>query len=384
MSSYTAPRSGVLAAADEVAAVAQKWAETAERERRITPETADAVRRAGFLRHFVPRRRGGAGGGFLEYLRAITRVAEGDASAAWVAGVAAAVGRMAAFLPEEGQRALWEGHPDGPDVFLTCALMPGGTAVDAPGGWRVSGTWRFLSGVHYADWALLCCPVPTPRADGPEVRFLLVPKSAYTVEDSWDATGMRATGSDSVVLSDVFVPSAHSFARADLLDGTPREAGDRCHAAPLREVSGLGFAGPVLGAAIAAHRWCVSAAARKRAMAPPAAARITGGEEASTDLLLAGADLRLAGARLLLEQAARDADEGRRSNRAAWVYAYAAETAAACVHDLFAHSGTSAQATSHSLQRHWRDAVAGASHAALRPEPAARAHAADLLASTAP
>ena len=46
--------------------------------------------------------------------------------------------------------------------------------------------------------------------DGPQVVHLSVPFSAEGVrlEETWDAMGMRGTGSHTVVLDDVFVPDA--------------------------------------------------------------------------------------------------------------------------------------------------------------------------------
>jgi two-component flavin-dependent monooxygenase len=271
-----------LGAAAKLGELAAAHAAVSEAGRRLTPEVAAAIADAGFVRHFVPARWGGAEGGFLDYLRAVELVGEGDPSAAWVAAISASLGRMACYLPPAAQAELWA---DGPDVFLACALVPGGTATAAPGGWLVSGVWRYLSGVHFSGWALVACPVPGAGGT-PEVRFLLVPRDAYTIEDSWYSVGMRATGSDSLRLDQVFVPEGRSFARDALVAGRAPAGAPAAASAPIKVMSGLSFAGPILGAARAAlHELTGQTAARRRPAGPQH--RVHGSGDVSVELALA-------------------------------------------------------------------------------------------------
>ena len=87
----------------------------AERDRHLTPRVFEAIWDAGFPRHFVPMQWKGNEGGFLPYLTAVAEVARKDASAGWCAAIAGTLSRMAAFLPDEGQAALWA---QGPDSFV--------------------------------------------------------------------------------------------------------------------------------------------------------------------------------------------------------------------------------------------------------------------------
>ncbi|MFY4721903.1 hydrolase [Streptomyces sp. LaBMicrA B280] len=218
-------------------------ARAADRNRRLSGEVVTALTAAGAARHFVPRRWGGAEGGFGALLPRIAELGEACPSAAWVAMLWAAHGRFAALLPEEGQRRLWGASPD---VRIAAGLMPpAGRAEPVPGGWRVTGTWGCVSGIDSADWVLVAAPEP---AGG--IRVLAVPADAVDVADTWDATGLRGTGSHTAVLRDVFVPGHLTFPLDELLRGRD-DAPDRprCHTAPAQLAGGPMFCAPALGAA---------------------------------------------------------------------------------------------------------------------------------------
>jgi alkylation response protein AidB-like acyl-CoA dehydrogenase len=77
-------------------------------------------------------------------------------------------------------------------------------AVD--GGWLVTGRKTFASLSPAADAAATFAVVDSPRP-GAEVIAFSVPLDApgATIDETWDAAGMRGTGSHDVVLDDVFV-----------------------------------------------------------------------------------------------------------------------------------------------------------------------------------
>ncbi|WP_328870840.1 hypothetical protein OHT76_12395 [Streptomyces sp. NBC_00287] len=230
--------STIVARAFQVADIAARHSEEAEAARRLSPQVVHAVRNAGFARHFVPAAHGGTAGGFTELTSAVFLVGEGCTSAAWAASLSAYAGRYAAFLPEQGQAEIWA---DGPDALLAAALMPSGTACRVDGGWRLSGEWKYISGVHFADWALACVAVPDEPSEDPqgrpEVRYFAVPQKDFTITDSWYSVGMRGTGSDTLVLSDVFVPEHRTLARSAVHAGRAPASDARCHIVPMYAVN---------------------------------------------------------------------------------------------------------------------------------------------------
>jgi alkylation response protein AidB-like acyl-CoA dehydrogenase len=74
------------------------------------------------------------------------------------------------------------------------------------GGFEVSGTVRFVSGCHEADWLFVIGLVPPAAAGGrPEPRVVFVEQPAVEILDTWHVMGMRATGSCDVRLDRVVV-----------------------------------------------------------------------------------------------------------------------------------------------------------------------------------
>ncbi|TQM85046.1 two-component flavin-dependent monooxygenase/oxygenase LndZ5 [Saccharothrix saharensis] len=365
-------------ATEEVAAVAARCADRAEADRRLDPDVVRAVLDAGFARHFVPAAWQGRDGDFLDLTRAVAAVGEACASTAWFASLTASLGRMAAFLPVEGQAELWS---DGPDALIVGALMPIGRAEPVDGGWRLSGTWSFVSAVDFSDWALVCAMAATGGA--PEARFFAVPRAAYRIEDTWHSVGMRGTGSNTLVLEDVFVPATRSFSRDRLAAGRSAGSTAPCHATPLRAANGLSFAAPVLGAARGAlAAW--TGYIREKTRNAPARDGVAAGTPQTHELTLTRASAEVEAAQLLLERAAGVADRGAvppdlvaRNTRDC---AFAVDLLVTAVNRLFRAAGTSGQSSTNAIQRFWRDANAASSHIVLQFEPAAAAYAGRLLA----
>ena len=84
-----------------------------------------------------------------------------------------------------------------------------GTAVAVDGGYRVTARKAPVSGCEVGD--VLVTSIRSDGAgDGPQVVHCSIPFAAdgVSIEQTWDTLGMRATGSHTVVLDDVFVPEA--------------------------------------------------------------------------------------------------------------------------------------------------------------------------------
>jgi alkylation response protein AidB-like acyl-CoA dehydrogenase len=88
-----------------------------------------------------------------------------------------------------------------------------------PGGFRVTANVRFASGCHYARWMLVAAvvivdgqPKLDPVTGAPDFLATFIAMDEGVVRDTWRTLGMRATGSNDVVVEDVFVP-AHRAAR---------------------------------------------------------------------------------------------------------------------------------------------------------------------------
>ncbi|MFF3911421.1 hydrolase [Streptomyces sp. NPDC001848] len=358
---------GLARAARRAAEAAARHAGAADVGRRLDPAVVAELMAAGFARHFVPAVWGGREGSFSELLAAVATVGEECASAAWIAALGAAIPRMAAYLPEKGQAAVWA---DGPDVLIVGAQAANGVAEAADGGWLVRGRWPYTSGVEYAHWAL----VRAQESGGEKpVRYFAVPRSGFRFEDTWRSVGMRGTGSHALVIDEEFVPPERTFRQDDLLRGDSGLVA-RCHQVPFSMVSGLSFAAPALGAVrglLTRDRPLL----RRLAMGPA-------GSPGQLALLRARGELD--SAQLLLERAARQADsapiEPGNVAQGGRDCAMAARFLASAADRLFRVAGTAAHQEDEPFQRVWRDVTCAVSHRALSEETHAAAYAEQLTA----
>ena len=92
-------------------------------------------------------------------------------------------------------------------------LQSSGTAERVDGGFRINARKRFVSGCPGAD--VLATSVTYENDDETEVLHFAIPRQSEGIEivETWDTLGMRGTGSNDVVYSDVFVPDAAIVAR---------------------------------------------------------------------------------------------------------------------------------------------------------------------------
>jgi 3-hydroxy-9,10-secoandrosta-1,3,5(10)-triene-9,17-dione monooxygenase len=94
---------------------------------------------------------------------------------------------------------------------------------------------------------------PLPRADGlPDLLMIMLKRGEYTVKDVWYVPGMKATGSNNVVVADAFVPEARVSRVADL--NSKASAGQALndgwtYRLPMLDVFAYSVAGPTLGCA---------------------------------------------------------------------------------------------------------------------------------------
>lgn len=184
-------------------------------EKRCLPEpVVEAMRAMGILRAAVPP---DLGGPFMDpetQVRVVEELSRQDGSVGWCAMIASAGSYANGFLvPEAAQR--WFGSYDS---CLAGQIAPSGRAVRVPGGFRVSGRFRFASGSNHASFLVAGCLEldaegnQARTASGrPQMRSAILPKSDVTIIDTWHTTGLWGTGSNDYVIDDVFVAEENSW-----------------------------------------------------------------------------------------------------------------------------------------------------------------------------
>lgn len=352
MATMTAP-----AVTEEFISRLAQRAAAAEELRRLPAATVEDFRSSGLAGLLLPARYGGRQGEFPEILDPIRRMAHGCASSAWTLGFYMLHNWMLALFGEQAQDEVFAAGP----VLCPAPLAPTGRGVPDGDGIRLSGRWSWATGVMDADWIMvgaICGPDEEPYP-----ALALLPVSEIVVEDVWHTAGMRATGSNDVVIEDVFVPSHRLVKVVDIYSGTA--PGAELHDAsayrwPMVPALALVAAMPALGSA----EWVADLFAERLAERVLAYSGAAQKNQPAAQIRLGDARVRLRALRGLLDdtvgriQDAVDARERigrpvRADARAA--AAYIVHESRSVIADLLEASGASAQFVTNPLQRAKRD-----------------------------
>ncbi|MBA2285698.1 MAG: acyl-CoA dehydrogenase family protein [Ktedonobacteraceae bacterium] len=349
--------------ARELAPRLRERAAQTEALRSLPPETVEDLRASGLLRVQKPARYGGYQLGYDVLTAIFIELAQGCASTSWVSMILNSAGIVAGF-PDQAQEELWGSGADN----LVCGVFSAVPVQLVDGGYRLSGSWLFASGIDHADWLFLGGLVPGERG-ATDMRFFLLPKSEISIVDDWFVLGLRGTGSKKVVANDVFVPGHRSVSMALLREGNSPGAefhDSPLYRIPLAAIYHTSAVGPAIGAAKGALRdyieWTRTRTERNtRPLIENAETQIHLAES-SADIDVAERIIRADIAEVMaLAGQGRSIDplERARYHRDA---VYCSALCVRAVDRLFEQSGGSVLHDEHPVQRAWRDIHAAAAH----------------------
>jgi len=349
----------------------------AERLRRLPEETFAEFQEAGLFRCLQPKRYGGYELDPGTLYQAVMEIGAVCGSTAWILGVIGIHNWHLALFAPQAQDDVW-GKDTG--IQVSTSLAPTGTVTRVDGGFRLRGRWSFSSGCDFCQWAALGGLVP-PLGDGdpPDMRTFLVPRSDYTIDDTWYAVGLCGTGSKDVVVDDAFVPEyrTHSYRDAFYLTNPGAAVND----APLYRLPfGLVFpaciSSPAIGVALGALEAFRDQTTIR--ISPRDRSRVAEDPFAQLALAEAAAEVTAASDRLLgnFAEAMRTVRDGTALSlaqraRYRWDTAKAVDRSVRAVDRLFEASGGRGVFLDNPIQRAWRDVHAIRAHAGNNLERAA-------------
>ncbi len=354
--------------AANIRSLLEDHAEETDRLRRLPDAVVVALKREGLCRLMVPRRFGGFQTDIHTYIAVMEELGRACGSTSWVASLINVCAWLAALFPARAQQDVWAANPD---AWVAGSLAPHGVATPVDGGWRVTGRWPWASGCLHAQWAACGIHMSDERDAVQNVGLSLMPMDRLTIDDTWFVAGMKGTGSNTIVASDVFVPEHRFLPYPDAFRGRYRTEHDDevVYRVALVPVTILILIGPQLGIARTALEQVI-AKARTRGVTHTDYSRQH--EWVGFQTQLAEAAMRIETARLHAFRAADDLDraaaEGRHPDLSARarVRADTALVARCCreaVDMLMSAHGTSSLADSNRLQRLWRDVHVASRHA---------------------
>ena len=349
-------------------------ADEAERLRVVPESSIKDLEASGFFRLLQPRRFDGLESDPVDFYTAVRMIASACGSTGWVSSVLGVHPWQVALFHDKAQQAVW-----GEDTTtrLSSSYAPTGKARLVDGGYQLSGRWSFSSGCDHASWVLLGGLVSNDEGQIVDFKTFMVPRSDYAIEDVWNVVGLRGTGSNDIVVDDVFVPDEFTLSMGDtgrcFGPGQEQNTSD-LYKLPFHSVFTSTITAPIVGMATGAYAEHVEMQ-RKRVRAAYIAEKAVNDPFASVRIARASSEIDAAWALLMsnLREMQELVAKGvkiplnlRLKVRRDQVIG--TERAVAAIDTLFEASGGRALAEGTYLQRAWRDAHAGRVHAANDPE----------------
>lgn len=335
-----------------------------ERTRTIDPLLLDYIYEHKLFKLFVPKSLGGLMLPLPEALRVFEEAAWIDGSFGWLVTIGSGGGFFTATLPPEQASELF-GHDK---AVVAGSGHPNGVARRVDGGYIVSGRWSTCSGATFASVFTANCRIAQDDGqvtkDTPYRSFAFLPDQVEIIRD-WNAFGMRATDSHSIVVQEAFVPAERTF---DIL--SPPRFDDPIFRYPFMAFAQTSFAAVTLGvarhfieeAAAFAESITVDWSQEKPERLAALRARVVTQEAALAAASAQFYAIVVATWPGFVQAGALSAEEEQEIGR---LGQQTAKVALAAAHDIFPLLGMTALMEDHPLNRTWRNLHTVTQHSVL-------------------
>jgi 3-hydroxy-9,10-secoandrosta-1,3,5(10)-triene-9,17-dione monooxygenase len=342
---------------------------------KLSETTVQELNNAALFELTIPSRYGGLQTSIRTYKDIVVQLARGDASAAWTVSLINIGNWLAATLyaPPFADELLAT-----PGGLRACSVLSSRDARvrKVHGGWIIEeGIWRFNSGVYHANWDLLGIPLVDEAGNVIDQGLAAIPIEQVNIFDDWDAIGLSATGSSSVAVRNVFVPTERIASISAAIDGryrSNRSCGDTLYRAAFIPFLAIVLAFPLLGAGQAALETFLK-------MVPNRSIKYTWYENQAeapvTHLQVSEASARIDAAESIVDRAVddldRDAETGGESMdilhraRIRRDTGFSSQLICEAVDLLVSASGGSFALASNPMNRLWRDTRIASLHGAV-------------------
>jgi len=349
-------------------------ADETERLRVVPEASVKELEQTGFFKLLQPKRFDGYESDPVDFYTAVRDIASACGSTGWVSSVVGVHPWQVALFADEAQQAVWGSDTS---TRLSSSYAPTGKATITEGGFQLSGKWSFSSGCDHCQWVLLGGLVFNEDGNVVDFRTFMVPRKDYQILDVWNMVGLAGTGSNDILVEDVFVPEAFTLSMGET--GQCRGPGQEQNTSdlyklPFHSIFTGTITTPIIGMARGAYAEHVDMQ-QKRVRAAYLGEKATLDPFAAVRIARASSEIDAAWALLtnnIREEQAHVAKgekiplELRLRVRRDQVIG--SQRSIDAIDALFEASGGRALTNGTYLQRAWRDAHAGRVHAANDPE----------------
>ncbi len=206
MTTYPDP----LHSAKELAHTLVAAARAGERARRVPDDIGARLADAGLGRLCLPTDAPGHEADITTLMSVMEELAAADAAVALVVFNNCLPALVSRHLDDEVRAEVFAD----PKGMYANSTRPSGRAVAEGDGYRVSGRWQLVTGCQLAQWVGLMTLEWDANADSvvkvdgsPRLLMAMVPAASVEILETWDAVGVRGSGSHDIAVDNVDVPS---------------------------------------------------------------------------------------------------------------------------------------------------------------------------------
>ncbi len=248
--SYIPTRAEITQLARDLIPQLKERAQETEDLREMPEENMQALLDAGIHKIFTPKRYGGYEMDWGTQVDIARELGKGCASTSWMSSVVMSHTWNLGRFPAEAQEEFW---PTCPDAVIATAFAGGGEMTETNGGFILNGLWKFASGVDHSDASIVAGQFKNANSKSGtalDYRMALIMPDQYEIIDTWEAEGLKGTGSKDIKVVNVFVPEHRTIKAMEM--GGMNPPGSKLHESYIYRVEmGMYFntllSGPTLG-----------------------------------------------------------------------------------------------------------------------------------------
>ena len=191
----------LMESAKRIGKAAEEEALQADLNSTISEKIINIIREEEINKLILPKRFGGPQIDFTTFADMVKQVGYYNLSAAWLTYFYSLHNAWVAYLPENRQQEIISSGGLLADIFA-----PVGKIKKVDGGFILNGKYNYVSGIKYAGWVGLGAMYQKDENAEPGMIGLIVNTADINIIEDWNSLGLRGSGSNSIVVEDLFVP----------------------------------------------------------------------------------------------------------------------------------------------------------------------------------
>ncbi|WP_204553095.1 acyl-CoA dehydrogenase [Bacillus ectoiniformans] len=202
----------------------------------LPDEILDYIYKTKLFKLFVPKSLNGLEMSLPDGLYECQKASSMDGSFGWLVTIGSGGGMFVPYFHSQTADELFSPS----EAVIAGSGSPSGVAEPIAGGFLVSGEWKYCSGANHATMVTANCLIKGKTDD--MLAMIFLPEEVEIKED-WQAFGLKGTGSHTVMVKDIFVPTERTFS----IFKRENAFGYEVHSFPFQQFSEASFTAVCLG-----------------------------------------------------------------------------------------------------------------------------------------